>query len=118
MGARLLTLLLVAILAGCAKPPQAAQVPTRNIHALLVGIDHYRFSTANQPGAAFPDLAGAVGDANRFRQAMAELYGVNVALPDKPSCAAPAGGSTMLIDACATRDRILKTLDDQIASLK
>lgn len=88
------------------------------IHALIVGVDHYRFSTARQAGAAFPDLAGAVGDANRFRQALAELYGVSVTAADKRDCTVPAQASAMLTDNCATRARILQTLDAQIAALK
>jgi hypothetical protein len=96
-------------------PPSIAS--GRGIHALVVGVDHYRFSTARQPGAAFPDLAGAVGDANRFGQALTELYGVAFTLPDK-SCGAAPAASVVLTDACATRARILKRLDDAIAVLK
>jgi len=99
-----------------ADTPQPS-APGRGIHALVIGIDHYRFSTARQSGAAFPDLAGAVGDANRFAQALTELYGVTFTPPDK-SCGAAPIVSVVLTDACATRERILKRLDDAIAMLK
>ena len=54
--ASLLGLLLTSVCNADTPPPTA---PGRGIHALVIGVDHYRFSTARQTGAAFPDLAGA-----------------------------------------------------------
>lgn len=90
---------------------------TRRIHALIVGIDHYRYSDAHQPSAVFSDLRGAVGDALRFKQALAELYGVDVDTPVRGACDSSNAATTTLIDDCATRARILESLEQRIATL-
>ena len=90
----------------------------RRIHALIVGIDHYRNSDARLPAAVFSDLRGAVGDALRFKQALAEVYGVDVDAPTGGACESSNAATTTLTDACATRARILGALGQQIATLQ
>jgi Caspase domain len=124
----LMNCLLVAALCGCGASPEPAQTQageastqrapdTRRIHALIVGIDRYRHSDAHQPGAVFSDLRGAVGDALRFKQALADLYGVNVDVPANGACDSSNTVSTTLTDDCATRARILEALEKRIATL-
>ena len=91
---------------------------TRRIHALIVGIDHYRNSDAHLPGAVFSDLRGAVGDALRFKQALAELYGVDVDVPARGACDSSNAATTTLTDGCATRSRIIAALEQRIATLQ
>ena len=118
-----------ALLCSCGpspEPPQtqaeaasAERAPdTRRIHALIVGIDRYRHSDAHQPGAVFSDLRGAVGDALRFKQALAELYGVDVDVSANGACDSSNAVTTTLIDDCATRARVLEALEQQIAKLR
>lgn len=122
---------LLALLCGCgssaapalapvvaADPPPTRVADTRRIHALIVGVDRYRHSDARQPGAVFSDLRGAVGDAQRFKQALAELYGVDVDVPAAGACDSSNEATTTLIDDCATRARILEALGQRIASLR
>ena len=121
--------LLAALLCGCGESPEVApgdaQVPpvsrevdTRRIHALIVGVDRYRFSDAREPGAVFSDLRGAVGDAVRFKQALAEIYGVDVDVPTAGACDSSNLATTTLTDDCATRARILEALEQRIATLR
>lgn len=128
----LMACVLAALLGGCGPAPgpavspaqanaphtAAVQAPdTRHIHALIVGIDHYRNSDARLPSAVFSDLRGAVGDALRFKQALAELYGVDVDVPTRGACDSSNAATTTLTDDCATRARILGALERQIATL-
>lgn len=117
-----------ALVCGCGEspdsPPADAQAAsasvapdTRRIHALIVGIDRYRHSDARQPGAVFSDLRGAVGDAQRFKQALAELYGVKVDVPTDGACDSSNDVTTTLTDDCATRARILHALEQRIETL-
>lgn len=133
----LMASVVVALLCGCARSPDPTQTPaptpapadaqsgpvsrapdTRRIHALIVGIDRYRHSDARQPGAVFSDLRGAVGDALRFKQALAELYGVDVDVPKPGACDSSSAATTTLTDDCATRARILDGLEQRIATLR
>ena len=125
----LLTCLFAALLCGCAPSPapiqdqavaaSAQRVPdTRRIHALIVGIDRYRHSDAHQPGAVFSDLRGAVGDALRFKQALADLYGVDVDVPANGACDSSSNATTTLTDDCATRARMLEALEQRITALR
>ena len=122
-------LLLAALLAGCGDASTPTPAPgdaspvhqgpdTRRIHALIVGIDRYRYSDARQPGAVFSDLRGAVGDALRFKQALAELYGVDVDVTAKGTCDSSNQATTTLTDDCATRARILEALEQRIDTLR
>jgi hypothetical protein len=104
--------------APAARPAAKAAADTRRIHALVVGIDHYRYSDAHQPGAVFSDLRGATGDALRFKQALAELYGVDVDVPAPGACDSSNAATTTLTDDCATRARILEALEQRIATLR
>lgn len=90
----------------------------RNVHALFVGIDAYQFSRSKLPGAQFKDLQGAVGDAQRFKQALAALYGVDVDKASGEACESANDHTVTLINDCATRSRILAALDNKIAALK
>lgn len=128
MRIALMACLVAALLGGCGGSPEAApgdaQAPpapneadTRRIHALIVGIDRYRHSDARLPGAVFSDLRGAVGDALRFKQALAELYGVDVDVPAADACDSSNAVTTTLTDDCATRARILEVLQQRIATL-
>ena len=112
----LLGLVLAALLAACSSSTPTALVEQvdRRIHALFVGIDEYRYSEQ----AGFADLKGAVGDTQRFKQALAELYGVDVDTPQSGSCDSSNATSVTLTDDCATRARILAALDAQIAALE
>jgi hypothetical protein len=132
----LLACIATALLCGCGQPststpapapartqaqpgaPAAQRAPdTRRIHALIVGIDRYRYSDARQPGAVFSDLRGATADAMRFKQALADLYGVDVDVPAGGACDSSNAATTTLTDDCATRARILEALGQRIASL-
>lgn len=124
----LMAFAIAALVCGCGESPgpapgdaQAASASvapdTRRIHALIVGIDRYRHSDARQPGAVFSDLRGAVGDAQRFKQVLAELYGVNVDVPTDGACDSSNAVTTTLTDDCATRARILKALEQRIEKL-
>lgn len=126
----LIAFAIAVLVCGCGKSPDStpanAQAPpaapvgpdTRRIHALVVGIDRYRHSDARQPGAVFSDLRGAVGDAQRFKQALAELYGVNVDVPTDGACDSSNAVTTTLTDDCATRARILEALEQRITTLR
>ncbi len=117
------------LLCSCGPSPEPSQTQaesasterapdTRRIHALIVGIDRYRHSDAHQPGAVFSDLRGAVGDALRFKQALADLYGVDVDVPANSACDSSNAVTTTLTDDCATRARILEALEQRIATLR
>ena len=125
----LLAGMFATLLCSCGQSPepatddvQAAQPSrtpdTRRIHALIVGIDRYRYSDAHQPGAVFSDLRGAVGDALRFKQALAELYGVDVDAPKNNACDSFNAATTTLTDDCATRAHILEALEERITTLR
>ncbi|MES2857580.1 MAG: caspase family protein [Pseudomonadota bacterium] len=125
----LIACLLATLLGGCGESPEVspgdAPVPsvprvadTRRIHALIVGIDRYRHSDARIPGAVFSDLRGAVGDALRFKQALAELYGVDVDVPAANACDSSSAATTTLTNDCATRARILEALEQRITTLR
>jgi len=118
-----------ALLCGCgpspaptqkqAEAPSTQRTPdTRRIHALIVGIDRYRYSDSHQAGSVFSDLRGAVGDALRFKQALAELYGVDVDMPPRGKCDSSSAATTTLTDDCATRARILEALEQRIETLR
>ena len=117
------------LVCGCGPTPDAdpASAPdrtmprvtdTRRIHALIVGIDHYQHSDAHLPAAVFSDLRGAVGDALRFKQALAEVYGVDVDAPSGGACESSNDATTTLTDACATRAKILAALEQRITTLQ
>ena len=101
--------------------PSSTTPPTtdsRRLHALIVGIDRYRYSDAHQPGAVFSDLRGAVGDALRFKRALADVYAVDVDMPARDACDSANAATTTLTDSCATRARILQALEQRIATLR
>lgn len=121
--------LLAALLCGCGGSPDSAPSDsasaagspapdTRRIHAVVVGVDRYRYSDAQMPGAVFSDLRGAVGDALRFKQALADIYGVSVDIPAADACDSSNEVTTTLTDDCATRARILEALEQRIATLQ
>lgn len=118
--------LLAVLLCGCSGKPDAGAESkpappaqdARRIHALIVGIDRYRYSDARVPGAVFSDLRGAVGDALRFKQALAELYGVDVDVPAAGACDSSNAVTTTLTNDCATRARILEALGQRIDTLR
>ena len=110
-------LLLLAGCSGAAEEDSAPVAPLENVHALFVGIDKYRFSDANLPTAAFSDLEGAVGDVERIKAALNDIYGLGVDAPVEGDCASANDVSTTLTDSCATRARILEALDRQIDRL-
>ena len=115
---RLLGLVAALLLTACAShdaPPPVA-VEQRNIHALIVGIDRYRFSRDHAAGADFSDLKGAVGDARRFGGALTELFGSEPAAPPQGAC--PRAAAQVLLDECATRAAILAALDAAIDARK
>ena len=109
-------------LAAAALVPVAAPAPApvaRNgdptVRALFVAVNSYKFSRTRVAGAELKDLRGAVGDAERMKDALRAAYGLDL---DRPS---PDGGcrsqndvSTTLTDPCATRDAVLAALDDVV----
>ena len=121
-------LVATTLLSGCGQAPESGQAQmqapavkraadTRRIHALVVGVDRYRHSDARQPGAVFSDLRGAVGDALRFKQALSDLYGVDVDVASDGVCDSSNTATTTLTDDCATRARILQALQQRIETL-
>ncbi|MEF9978051.1 MAG: caspase family protein [Thermomonas sp.] len=123
-------LLASALFVGCGPAPAPAPsqastaaastqpaADTRRLHALVVGIDRYRYSDARQAGAVFADLRGAVGDALRFKQALADVYGVDVDVHARGACESSNAATTTLTDDCATRARIIEALEQRIATL-
>ncbi len=129
MRSAMMGCLLAVLLCGCgpssapeqtqADAPSAKPAPdARRLHALIVGIDRYRYSDTHQPGAVFSDLRGAVGDALRFKQALAGLYGVDVDVPAQGACDSSNAVTTTLNDDCATRARILQALEQRIKTLR
>jgi hypothetical protein len=85
----------------------AAAAPT--VRAVFVGIDRYRYSNARNPGAGFDDLAGAVADAGRIREALGAALGTRFAAVPSGACQVSDTRSITLINQCATRDAILQT---------
>lgn len=121
--------MVAVLMCGCGPTPEAAPgsapdnaVPrvtdTRRIHALIVGIDHYQHSDAQLDAAVFSDLRGAVGDALRFKQALADVYGVDVDASAGGACESSNDATTTLTDKCATRAKILNALEQRITTLQ
>lgn len=117
---RLVPALLLAACTGAAT--QSRKVPLdpalAHLHALFVGIDHYRYSSAHVPDAALHDLKGAVGDALRFKAALEELYGVDLGKAEGKACSSDNGVAITLTDECAPRKAILDALERQVARAK
>jgi len=118
----LLAALLAAFCLAACSEPTAAPEPKRhldpalaNLRALFVGIDQYRYSDAREPLADFSDLAGAVGDTQRFKSALEELYGLALDKPEQGACESRNAVSITLTNACATRAAILAALDTEVA---
>lgn len=117
LAALALNLALVACSSAASPPPKTVAQP-REIHALIVGVDHYRFSRDHTDGADFSDLHGAVGDAQRFAAALTEQLGVAAAVPAPDACSAAVSAAKILLNACATRAAILAALDAEIDARK
>ena len=85
---------------------------------LFVGIDHYRYTTIEGHDADFHDLKGAVADVALVKAALARRFGLVMDAPGTGPCPGPGPSTTSLtlIDACATRARILGGLKALIAS--
>ncbi|OSZ64519.1 hypothetical protein CAP39_13265 [Sphingomonas sp. IBVSS1] len=90
---------------------------TAAVRAVFVGIDDYRFSTSRGfANAGFANLAGAVADVNRIRQALGQALGVDFGpMPARPGCQQVGDAAITLVNHCATRDRILAAWDYVIA---
>ena len=95
-----------------AETPAAAPA----IRAVFVGIDKYRYSETNVPGAGFKDLRGAVGDAGRIKAALRTAYRLDLDTPAAGQCKSANAVSTTLTDDCADREAIMAALDRQIAA--
>ena len=107
---RVLAVLLGVLLAWLPSPASA-----QTIRALFVGIDVYQYSSDNENKlAVFKDLKGAVADTVRFKNALREVYKLEVdrAIPDV--CMSANAVSTTLTNTCATRTAILDGLDKMI----
>lgn len=105
----------VAAPAPAPAPAPAARNGDPTVRALFVAVNSYKFSRTRVAGAELKDLRGAVGDAERMKDALRAAYGLDL---DRPS---PDGGcrsqndvSTTLTDPCATRDAVLAALDDVV----
>lgn len=117
---RLLAIVALGIFSAAPCVAQTGQnvVPVeRNIHALFVGIDQYAHARPNNPNAQFDNLQGAVGDTYRFKQAMADFYGLQLDQPQGEACSSANAVSHTLINACATRKAILDALEQKIGEL-
>jgi hypothetical protein len=91
----------------------AAAAPT--VRAVFVGIDVYRYSNARVPNAGFDDLAGAVADAGRLREALGTALGTRFAAVQS-GCQVSDARSITLLNQCATRDAILQTWRAAVAA--
>lgn len=94
------------------------QEELKNIYALFVGVDSYQFSRSQVPSAEFDDLRGAVGDAQRFKAALRDLYSLEFDDGAAGDCRSENALSTTLLDGCATREEILSALDERIENLE
>ncbi|MGB5724065.1 MAG: caspase family protein [Parasphingorhabdus sp.] len=89
-----------------------------NVNSLFVGIDDYRFSREKDPNSVFSDLKGATGDVARFKQALGEIYGLDLDRHGNGACDSSNTISRTLTNVCATREQILAALDAQIDALQ
>lgn len=106
----------IAIAAAMLAWPAPAEAPTARIRAVFVGIDKYRYSETNVPGAGFKDLRGAVGDAGRIKAALRAAYRLDLDEPAPGQCKSANAVSITLTDDCADREAIMGALDQQIAA--
>lgn len=117
---RLVPALVLAACSGPAGSPRKVPLDPAlaHLHALFVGIDHYRYSTAQVPDARFGDLEGAVGDVVRMKAALEEIYGVELGKVEGKACASDNGVAITLVDECAPRKAILDALERQVAKAR
>ncbi len=78
------------------------------VRVLMVGIDRYQFSVANDPAAdpKFHDLKGAVNDLATLRATLVTTAHLAI-VPVKTGCQATGATSIILINDCASRASIL-----------
>ena len=100
------------LLAITASVPATAAPPV--VRALFVGIDHYRWSSTNVEDAGFKDLRGAVGDSQRFKEAVRAAYHLDLDVTKPKQCRSANAVSITLTDECATREKLLGALADLI----
>ncbi len=109
-----LAALFLALIAALPTPASA-----QSIRAVFVGVDTYLYSTTPKRKAVFKDLKGAVGDTFRIKEALKNLYDVQVdSLTQQnmteTSCQAELPTSITLVNTCAKRDAILAALNKMI----
>jgi Caspase domain len=101
--------------------PAAGEAQT--IRALFVGIDTYEFSANPDRKASFKDLQGAVGDSFRFKEAIQQLYKVDVDALTKEAvtidnCKGENANSITLVNFCAKRAAIEEAIEKLMARSK
>jgi hypothetical protein len=104
------------IIAFLATPADAATT-----RGLFVGIDDYQFSKDNGGDNDFRNLRGAVNDTISIKNALRPLYRVALDKTAPDACPSETAGdivSITLFNTCATRENILKSLDQLITISK
>ena len=95
---------ILAALAATLMLPASASAAVR---AVFVGIDQYQFSRARVANAGFDDLAGAVGDALRIKQALGQALQLPFDVVPAGQCRASNRNSITLLNNCATKANIM-----------
>ncbi|QJB68519.1 caspase family protein [Parasphingorhabdus halotolerans] len=88
---------------------------------LFVGIDDYQFSKDNGGDNEFRNLRGAVNDTINIKNALRPLYRIALDKTAPDACPSETAGdivSITLFNKCATRAKILKSLDQLITMSK
>lgn len=87
------------------------------VRVLMVGIDQYQFSVANDPQAdpKFHDLKGAVNDLGTMRATLVTAAHLAIA-PVTSGCSAVGPTSVVLTNKCAARGAILAGWDRLVAA--
>ena len=106
---------ILAALAAALMLPASANAAVR---AVFVGIDQYQFSRARVADAGFDDLAGAVGDALRIKQALGQALQLPFDVVPAGQCQAASAHSITLLNRCATKANILASWRSVIRTSK
>lgn len=99
----------------------AAAADAATTRGLFVGIDDYQFSKDNGGDNDFKNLKGAVNDTINIKNALRPLYRIALDKTAPDACPSETAGdivSITLFDKCATRAKILQSLDQLITTSK
>ncbi len=86
------------------------------VHALFVGVNHYAYGDTHPGETDFKNLNGALNDVDLVKAALAQTYRLPLDKPSPKTCEAPGGVTVTLVDECATRVRIMASLQGAIAA--